>query len=511
MADTYLDLAADERMPLALLSDQSWKQRLVERMELGWADRVTIESRYQLVLSPEVVVEATGDLIGPDRPAYVRTLLPLFTRPKTPFVDLRFAADKCPHPHLVPRGPTAQIQTAFVAEQRYHSPANRDALQIGLSDELLLAICTAIPRFADSYLALEQYQEQPVQAIAQYLSEGLGWKVDSDFVRRPLEVAQEAGALLSIALNEEPDPLSASENVLLALPFLEKRPTSPVELFQIVKAYRRALQAISDVQDQALLSLVAEYGRRWEVLLDTTVPINEPFTLGVRQDFPLRLSKKFRNPAALTQRLNPGQASSYHLQVRANDQSIRLGEKYELREVVHPSLGPGRLIGVPLIDGDMLQDETLVVYTADPQIPYTVDLVLPLIPARDVAIPLSVTKWLTASAIVTALLVDGGRDLLSGLAIILIPITFVAAFVLTREQSSLASLLQSRARTWLAVAVALLWAMASARTMIILGADFVPDVASRVWEASTERVDSLLNPPHNQGGRVHGEADNPEA
>jgi hypothetical protein len=204
----------------------------------------------------------------------------------------------------------------------------------GLPDNLLQAICLFIPGIYYEYL-----RARGAAASEAYLSEGLGFSLHPhDFVQAE-KYAQWAAPRLARSLGETPHPLSSAENVLLALPLVEPRPTSADEAVAIVHDYwSSVVLAEEESQAYALTSALAVHGKRYVAMTEVELPIGAPALLRIRDERPLyeefdvpgrpedrvigqgRLSR-FAGADWFSHRAVLNDARSYHMQLKVADQA----------------------------------------------------------------------------------------------------------------------------------------------------------------------------------------------
>lgn len=103
-----------------------------------------------------------------------------------------------------------------------------------------------------------------------------------------------------------------------------------------------------------MLVALAEYGRRWEVLIETVLPVREPATITLIEERPLNLQRR-----ATRQLVSLGDARSAHAQFRITDPAVELGD-FSVADVF------GNPIGVPYLEAVRETPEALALYSADP-------------------------------------------------------------------------------------------------------------------------------------------------
>jgi len=347
--------------------------------------------------------------------------------------------------HLLLRLSIAAIQAEYLARLRDQTDA---ALARALPDNLLEAICVFTPAV---YREFDEDGAHRAASVAAYLSAGLGWDVSQSDVARWLAIEATAGARLVDALDEPPDAFSSSEHVLLAMPRLDPLPTSASEIGELVTGYADAVAEITKV-GSALASVLAEYGRRWEVLVETTVPVGEASTIALVERRPL--GEERRRTSLL---FAFGDARSAHAEFHVEDPVVEIDD-FDVVDL------HGHTVGVPIVEGVRETPEALALYSAEPDRPYYVTVDLRLSGSRDVRVVELALAVLVLAAGGVALRADGPQ-LTGVLGIATVPTTFAVALALVRETSSLSSRLREGARLLLVAEVAVLWVIAFVRLL----------------------------------------------
>jgi hypothetical protein len=136
-----------------------------------------------------------------------------------------------------------------------------------------------------------------------------------------LKECESAAEVLTGVLDESPDPFSSSECVLLALPDMRHAPKTSETIAALVRRYARAIRLAEEAGDTAVLQALADYGRRWELIVEATVPLGRPWRIRVEEDRPLCWTKgKSQQVLAL------GDAQSVHFEVDVTDPTVALRE-----------------------------------------------------------------------------------------------------------------------------------------------------------------------------------------
>lgn len=437
-----IDLTRNSEFTFALLSDTwAWRQRLVESFVLGSTWHASVRSSYQVEL-PAALLEP---FVGDEPADAVRAIVPLTTRPKRPLLAFDVEGPNGAPAHLLLRVSIAAIQAEYLAALRDQADGD---LGTKLPDRLLEAICVFTPAV---YAEFDNDGAHHPADLAAYLTSGLGFAIGEAEVARWLEVGAPAARVLVAALDEPDDPFSSSEHVLLALPRLDPLPTSVEEVELLVRNYSDAIAAVSS-NVPALISALAEYGRRWEVLIETTLPVGEASTLMIAERRPLSIR---RRKVAL--QFAAGDARSAHAAFYVEDPAVEI-DTFEVADV------HGRAVGIPYLEGVRTTPEALALYSADPDRPYYLDVALRLRHSGEVRVVQHALELLVVGAVGVALQADG-EGLIATLGLATVPTTFAVALALVRETSSLSSRLRQWARYRLLFEVGVLWVIAFVRAV----------------------------------------------
>ncbi len=443
--ESVVDLTTTSEFTFTLLDDTwAWRQRLVEELIIGSTWHATVSSAYQVELALESL-PATVD----GKARAVRALLPLTTRSKRPLLGFHIRSSNGRSAHLLLRLSIAAIQAEYLARLRDAEGGNGD-LEEGLPNALLEAISLFTP---DVYREFDPDGEWAPESAAAYLSAALGFSISAHEVEPLCGLQSRAGSQLAAALQEPEDSFSSSERVLLAMPRMDPLPKSMPEVSKLVQTYVEAVDRAAQRSHSEMLVALAEYGRRWEVLIETIVPLREPTTITIIEERPLNLKRR-----TTSQLVSLGDARSAHAQFRITDPAVELGD-FSVTDVF------GSQIGVPYIEAVRETPEALALYSADPERPYYVEVDLRLRPTLEVR----VVSWSLATLVLMATIVAGtfgGRELNGVLSLVAVPTTFAVALLLVREETSLAARLQRLVRLGLLATVAVLWLVVFARLLL---------------------------------------------
>jgi hypothetical protein len=449
-----LDLTENAAFLRVLLSDTlAWRQRLVEHFTFGSAEHVRVSSSYQCEFPPELLRPFFRRHETRRPVEAVRALVPITTRPKQAMLGFDcFAPDEQFAP-VSRRGDAAALQAGYVRELIATSPAV-DVLEGPLSEDLIEAIGAFTPgRYKRIW---EEEKKDRRRSLDAYLKQGLKVQVCDASLRASLKECDSAAEVLAGVLDEEPEQMSSSECVLLALPNMRNPPTSDETIAALVRRYARAIRLAEAAGDIAVLQALADYGRRWELIVEVTVPVGRPWRVRVEEDRPLHWAKgKSRQVLAL------GDAQSVHFEVDVTDPNVSL-KKDSYRLVDHLDEDVPRW----LIEDVRDTKETLSLYTSErTREPYYATLEVAFTRPSYVHLTATLLAILLVVAAITALVVDDGV-LVEKLAVLTVPTTFAAALLFLREQTPLGARLDAGRRRVLGLATIALWAVAIVRLFV---------------------------------------------
>ncbi len=256
------------------------------------------------------------------------------------------------------------------------------------------------------------------------------------------------------ALGEGEDPDSSSECILLAVPFMPSRPKSISDIDELVEEYCQTIPAMNPRARQAL----AEYGRRWEVVIDTVVPVGRACSVKLLEQRPWVDAPS----PVMKQELAFGDAATTHIEIRAADHSVVL-DKPSVSDVLeqHHDLD--------ICDEIRPTADTVAIYASDPDRPYVarVGIRARVRPAHRWII-ISVLALVVGAGAVAAILPDD-ELLVESLALLTFPLTLAGVVVLSRDATPLAERLLRRWRVGLAAAIVALWVLTLVRLLLSAG------------------------------------------
>lgn len=281
-----LDLTENAALTRILLSDTlAWRQRLVERFTFGSGEHVRVSSSYQCEFPP--------GLLEPFLPRYqvgdpietVSALVPVTSRPKQAMLGFDCFAPEGQFAPVSLRADAGALQRGYVREM-IGSSSVAGLLDGPLSDDLIEAICVFTPGL---YRRIwDDAAEDRRRAVTAYLEQGVGVQLCPATLSASLRECDSAAEVLCAVLGEAHDPMSSSECVLLAIPHMRNPPKTDETIGALVRRYARAIRLADDAGDPPVLQALADYGRRWELIMEVTVPIGRPWRIRVEEDRPLR-------------------------------------------------------------------------------------------------------------------------------------------------------------------------------------------------------------------------------
>lgn len=458
-----VDLSEESGFFLQLLDDTlAWRERLVEELKFGSRNHVRSICSYQVDFLP-AMLESQVDL------KYARkanVLLPLTTRPKRPLLNFALSGPEGAAT-LTSRASIAGLQAQYLALLAETSSAS-NALIPAVELQLFEAICGFSPGFFNDTF-LKDGTGDRASALAAYLSSGLGFAVPVSSILHWQTKTAQVGEILAQNLNEPPDLLSSSEEVLLSLPRMARPPQAVSEIQTLVDNFHQGIVAAHAALDRSFLAVLAEYGRRYEVVVEVEVPLLEPSRIKIEEDLPLKLKRR-RFRSWVSQDFALGDARSAHLEVRVDDPNVELA-KYKVLDV-----WGGDATG--WLETVRHTREALAIYSSESQRPYYVALEACLSVARPLALGTALLCVASLLAIAAVSAIGFAGSVGDKLAVLAIPTTIAATFVLAREQTALATRLQWIPRAVLAAITFALWAE------IAIGLAVTDDAGQR---ASVER------------------------
>lgn len=427
-----------------------WRVRSVETLSLLDGEHVRSTTSWQVSLDPDFVKRFAPDV---DR---ATVLLPLSFRDKRPLLGFDVTCESGTA-RLLPRQDTAVLHGEYLRLLAETSPGG-SAVTAGFSRALLRAICVTTPGPAQNEAGLDPRWHEV--GLARHLHRSLQLPVDVRTLRRWRGRLEGAAASLAGALSEPRWWLSSSENVLLALPHLDERPDDIAAIDTIVESYAAAVEAISAAPDFRLLASLAEAGRRWPMLVESEVPLRRQFIVRLAEDRPLSIEGNRRRLTAVDLALPVAldEAATAHVRVRCEDHDVHIVQRH-----FRATTPLGRDVGIPELESARATDEAFALYASDLARPNRIIIRLRV----------GVGVRMRYAAATTLLLMASGVGVLTvpaplsadQLAVVTVPVSVAATFVLTRDETPLAGRLMQRVHALIAGGLLVLWMVALARLL----------------------------------------------
>ena len=448
MAQTHPQAAVahlhnDLELTYQLLAEPTrWRERVVEKLVIEDADYVSVTSSYQIRLPPDLVQERLP-WSEPGQP--VRLLLPLTTRHKAVLLDVDLRAGDGRHCAMLLKHQLARLQANYMT---WVARRRRDVTgPLPDADDMLYAISAYSPAIWNVQRAETLARRDRV--LASYLSLGLGFRVTEAQVHDWSELVEPVEAVLADALSasERVDPRSAAVGLLRSLPYASRTPADAAD----VTARLRRFAEFVDAADDVTRSLVASYGQRWDVIVDTVVPVDVPIKIQLQTKRPWHDDAVPRrvpwSPTwVMTQRVNLGDAQSGHAEVQVADHDVRVKKPPQVSDPMR------RRVGIPTLGALRWTDDRVSIYTAGKDTPTFADLRLKLGLRRPTLAFLWLLILASTASLPLAIVVDSSDLLGRSMALLVLPLA--GAILLARPATGAAHRLQRRFRGWLVLATA---------------------------------------------------------
>lgn len=454
----FIDLSSERRLTFSLLDDtRAWRERAIHEFVLRDSDHVEASVAYQIRIPLGLVQRyrpwaATGDA--------VRLVLPFTVRPKELLLNVNFQGTNENAVTLLQRREIAALQAEYLAhvQGRPIEAEPLGDLWVGISAmttfEWIRHLDRATGRrwWQRSRIADDASR---IKAISAFLNADLDFRVTEREVAAWCQRLEPARQALVGALGEGADPASASECILLAIPFMSYKPADASGIDELVDGF------CGIVEEMGLRAreVLAEYGRRWEVFVDTVVPIGRACSLKLFEQRPWVNAPQ----PTMSQALVFGDAMTAHIEIRSADHGVVLN-----RPTVEDVAGDRRDLAV--CDAIRHTADAAAVYASDPARPYFVNV-------RTRAKVRPVHQWtiacvlaLIVGAIAVAAILPEDSNLVESLALLTFPLTLAGVVVLSREPTPLAERLLRRWRVALMVVIAVLWLLTLVRLLDLAGA-----------------------------------------
>lgn len=439
-----VDLTAEVSVTTALLNHPlAWRVRAVEHLTIE--SSTSCRRRRSLQCAPLRPLVPQGLITDAD--AHALVVLNIASVPRGALLDLDFeGADGNPC-FLLPRGEIAARESAYL---------------LGLADELEVTLRDGPRALLRAALAFTEHPawvfhsaEDLRRGVADYLADGLNAPVPDDILSSWIELDRRAAKLVApyAAGNHG---LSPTEHPLLAVPLVLRDLPGDGGLPALGLALEGYVDLLEEAAERAgpperptaandLLSALADYGRNYDMLVATAVPLDRPFVLkyGERRTVALEGGSGVQDVVI-------NDAGSNHVVVAIEDPNVVLVET-ELRST----------------DGDSAyghfavrkDPQTYAVYTHGEDRDYRAILHVKLAP---------LTRQQVAAYVVAVFLVCISAALayehprrLADLALVAGPSALAAGVVLTRETTTLSTHLRRGSSRAVLVSLLVLLAVAT--------------------------------------------------
>ena len=454
-----IDLSNEPRLTFALLDNtRAWRERAVHEFVLRDSDHVEASLACQVRLPLEHVRRFRP---GAKRGDSVRLTLPFTIRPKQLLLNVDFVGADGNPVTLLTRQEIAELQAQYLAHVDGRSvnsqPLGGD-LWVGISAMTTFEWCRQLDAAAPRRWQRQHREPDAstrVRALAAYLNSDLELGVRESEVANWCQQIEPARQALVNALGEGEDPASASECVLLAIPFMSNRPTDASYIDLLVHEFCASVDQMNGAARIAL----AEYGRRWEIFLDTVVPAGQACTLKVLEQRPW-----IDTPSAtMTQAVVFGDARSTHIEIRSADHGVVI-ERPSVADILEERRD------LAVCDAIRETADAVAIYASDPARPYFARIsVRARVRSAHRSVIMGVLT-LIGAAFAVALVLPEDENLVESLALLTFPLTLAGVVVLSREPTPLAERLLQRWRIGLAGAIAALWALTLVRLLALAAA-----------------------------------------
>ncbi|MFF5126546.1 hypothetical protein ACFY41_06320 [Streptomyces syringium] len=476
-------------LTLELLDNlMAWRIRAVERVEFSralWSERereIHIKSLQEVVTSPRpdqwpnlsVILEKLGEMEN----GTTELTLPITELPKIPILNLSITVAGN-DVYRIRLDDSARIQARYIM---YLSKQMGYSVQEAISEQLadLLAALFYFPSssFVKVWKNGKFYRRHKpgrrdltCEATRQYLQEDRNLKhvaTSSAFD----EWYSICGDIKRIVRSQAiSDYLSSTENPIIALPhFIEEEGRryaggtdvalwSEEQITLLLRALKNMLVAAERPDEYAtekqvkasrkLLCAYAAYGYRWMAFARCFVPVGKPFTIKVRETRGIYFSPdrngwiRWQNGLRNTawKMVAFSDAETNHLSIRVSDPAVRLGDCLALDELTKESAGHA--------DEEESTFELYLRHDSTPERQERIWIKCPLRLARLTSLFLACAMIITACAIalliwrgVSDIEVSSNGKYVHGLTakdatVILIPVAFVASFLLVKDTTTL--------------------------------------------------------------------------
>lgn len=422
-----------------LVESNRWRRRLEINLLCTSATHVQVTSNYLIDFHESVF----DGYLDPQAVERIDVLLPLTTRTKAPLINPGFSGPFGPA-HLPLRATGSQLGADYLLSLVRN--AGIAAVETGLPNRLLEAICLFSPGPYQPHAEVAP----EAKAISRYLAERSGGKLNVSWVwvQRQLAQLDATRQILLEHLGEPRCAWSSSENPLLILPLMPEV-AGQEQAERLIGDYREAVRLAHEHEQGPLLAGLAEYGRRYELIVAVELPTIDMATVTFVEDQQIDFPQGWH----LDHVFSSGSAASVHLEARIADPAVAIVGKKLFDECDNP-------VKPAYIEGFGYGSETATFYSSVPDRPAFMRLRLTLRPAVELQAVAFLLGMVNLVACAGLIILNGDGLDPDEIAVLVVPTTLAATFALVREQSTLASALLSRWRAWLGLTVLILWGVA---------------------------------------------------
>ena len=435
-----LDLSDSVDVVTRLLDERVWRSRVVEQVEIdrSYFGR-TVRSLQVAPLRPII-----GDLFPRStKRATSKIVLPVMTLPKGPLVNFDLTA---------PLGQAFLLKRRAIAEfeARYVEYLAKCA-GIAMAGEVL-AFVTAIAEFTPGTWQNKFYSgsAKTIEAdLKSYLDAGLGRPSNNQDFKHWSTLSESIGSTLEIALDEGISYSSSANTPILALPLISELLGTPADVTARLEELHSFVEECvrQDGPVAPALQVLADYGLRYEALVECEVPLDDAFTIKTTRDVNLNTRRTGRVDIEAVF----DDAISNHLAVRVSDPDVKL-------QLGDPE--PRDLLGEPLPENtfDLVRatDEDFVVYGSEEGRSHRI--VLPLRVRPSLNNLASAGAFAAISLAVGVVLLALPKPLTTDdAALLVVPTTLIAGLVLAQQRTTIAGRLLNPLRLVSLLVIIGLW------------------------------------------------------
>lgn len=474
----FIDLVDEWELTFALLDDtRAWRERAVHEIVLRDSDHVDASTAYQIRIPLDLVCQYEPET---ERGDLVRLLLPFTVRPNELLINADFRGVQGKPAVLLLRREIAEVQAMYLAHVDGRPLGDQPlggSLWVGVSaytnsawrEHRDNAKPQAWRRLWPGYQRVRR-----ARALADYLNTYLELGIQPHRVTDWLHRTDKARATLIEALGEGEDPESSSECILLAIPFTPFRPDRIADIDILVDEFSAAVMDMDSKARQVL----AEYGRRWEAIIDTVVPAGKSCSIKLFEQRPWIGAPS----SILEQEIAFGDSATTHVEIRAADHEVEI-DRPVITDLV------GKDVDFAVADAVRKTADAVTIYASHPDRPYLARIrVRARLRRSHRHLAMGLLAVIVIAGVVAVVLPET-TDLVNSLVLLTLPLTLAGTVVLARETTPLAERLLSRWRTSLAFGIIGLWLVALARLLLIADVAW----AESAWSATKDLIRELTS------------------